>query len=52
MQAAGVPVIAGSDGPIASDMEGLEIASEIGYPIIVKASAGVDGKGCGGSQLR
>lgn len=45
MQAAGVPVIAGSDGPIASDMEGLEIASEIGYPIIVKASAGGGGKG-------
>ena len=45
MQAAGVPVIAGSDGPVESDGEAIEIATEIGYPIIVKASAGGGGKG-------
>lgn len=45
MQAAGVPVIAGSDGPVGSDAEAMEIAKDIGYPIIVKASAGGGGKG-------
>ena len=45
MQAAGVPVIAGSDGPVESDGEAIRIATEIGYPIIVKASAGGGGKG-------
>lgn len=45
MQAAAVPVIAGSDGPVGSDAEAMEIAKEIGYPVIVKASAGGGGKG-------
>ncbi|NMB44980.1 MAG: acetyl-CoA carboxylase biotin carboxylase subunit [Firmicutes bacterium] len=45
MQAAGVPVIDGSDGPVESDAEAVRIAQEIGYPIIVKASAGGGGKG-------
>lgn len=45
MQAAGVPVIPGSDGPVESDKDALEIAREIGYPVIVKASAGGGGKG-------
>lgn len=45
MQEAGVPVIPGSDGPVGSDIEALKIAAEIGYPVIVKASAGGGGKG-------
>ncbi len=42
---AGVPVIPGSDGLVESVEQGLEIAKEIGYPIILKATAGGGGKG-------
>ncbi|MBU0518602.1 acetyl-CoA carboxylase biotin carboxylase subunit [bacterium] len=45
MKAAGVPVIPGSDGLIETVEEALKIADEIGYPIIIKASAGGGGKG-------
>ena len=41
----GLPVIPGSDGPIKSVTEGLKIANEIGYPIVVKAVSGGGGKG-------
>jgi len=41
----GVPVIPGSDGIIEDSVEGKKVAAEIGYPIIVKASAGGGGKG-------
>lgn len=41
----GVPVIPGSDGVVQNIKEGKRIASEIGYPIIIKASAGGGGKG-------
>jgi acetyl-CoA carboxylase biotin carboxylase subunit len=43
--AAGVPVLPGSKGPVAVDEEALRIAGRIGYPVIVKASAGGGGRG-------
>ena len=45
MRSAGVPVVAGTTEPAASVAEVLEAATEIGYPIAVKASAGGGGKG-------
>ncbi len=45
MAKAGVPVVPGSDGPITDDLEALKLAKEIGYPVIVKASAGGGGRG-------
>ena len=41
----GIPVVPGSDGGIATDEEALKVASEIGYPLIVKAAAGGGGRG-------
>lgn len=45
MIAANVPVIPGSGGLLTSVEEGLQIAEEIGYPVILKATAGGGGKG-------
>ncbi len=45
MKAAGVPVIPGSDGILTSMDQAKKIASEIGYPVMVKASAGGGGRG-------
>ena len=45
MKKAGVPVIPGSDGEIKSMDEAHAIAAEIGYPVMVKASAGGGGRG-------
>lgn len=45
MIAAGVPVIPGSDGEVHTAQEALEIAERIGYPVMLKASAGGGGKG-------
>lgn len=45
MQKAGVPTVPGSDGVIADVKEGKRIAAEIGYPVMIKASAGGGGKG-------
>ncbi|HFU3704752.1 TPA: acetyl-CoA carboxylase biotin carboxylase subunit [Streptococcus suis] len=40
-----VPVIPGSDGEVLTSQEALEIAEKIGYPVMLKASAGGGGKG-------
>lgn len=45
MKAAGVPVIPGSEGIIRSLDDAKKIAAEIGYPVLVKASAGGGGRG-------
>lgn len=45
MIAAGVPVVPGSDGIITSIEDGKRVADEIGYPVMVKASAGGGGRG-------
>ncbi len=45
MKKNGVPVIPGSDGVVTEPEEGKKIAAEIGYPVIIKASAGGGGKG-------
>ena len=42
---AGVPVVTGSDGIVGSIDEAKKIAAEIGYPVLVKASAGGGGRG-------
>ncbi len=45
MRAAGVPVVPGSEGVVNSIEEARAIAEEIGYPVIIKASAGGGGRG-------
>ncbi len=45
MKKAGVPVLPGSDGPIDSEDKALKLAKDIGYPVIVKATAGGGGRG-------
>jgi acetyl-CoA carboxylase biotin carboxylase subunit len=45
MKRAKVPILPGSDGVIQSEGEGLEWAKTVGYPVILKASAGGGGRG-------
>jgi len=45
MKEAGVPTVPGSEGLLASEEEGLKIANEIGYPVMLKATAGGGGRG-------
>jgi len=42
---AGVPLVPGSDGPVRNEQEALEAARKVGYPVIIKASAGGGGRG-------
>lgn len=45
MKEAGVPVVQGSDGLVEKTAKAVEIANKIGYPVMLKASAGGGGKG-------
>ena len=40
-----VPLVPGSDGLITSESEALRVAEQIGYPVLIKATAGGGGKG-------
>ena len=42
---AGVPTVPGSDGIIANEQEAVKVAREIGFPVLLKATAGGGGKG-------
>jgi acetyl-CoA carboxylase, biotin carboxylase subunit len=44
-QAAKVPCVPGSDGPVGDDAEALRMARTIGFPVLIKAAAGGGGKG-------
>ena len=41
----GIPVVPGSDGAIANEAQGLRVAKEMGFPVLVKAAAGGGGRG-------
>ena len=45
MKKAGVPILPGSEGVLGSDGEALEWARQVGFPVIIKASAGGGGRG-------
>ncbi len=45
MKAAGIPILPGSEGLLASEGAALEWAQQVGFPVIVKASAGGGGRG-------
>jgi acetyl-CoA carboxylase biotin carboxylase subunit len=45
MKKAGVPVLPGSEGTLESEEQALRIAEEIGYPVLIKATAGGGGRG-------
>ncbi len=45
MKRLGVPVVPGSEGEVTTDEEALKIANEIGFPVLVKATAGGGGRG-------
>ncbi|MGI5962546.1 MAG: acetyl-CoA carboxylase biotin carboxylase subunit [Lawsonibacter sp.] len=44
-QAAGVPVVPGSDGPLSGVEQARQLAQQVGYPVLLKASAGGGGRG-------
>lgn len=50
MIAAGVPVLPGSEGVVEKTEDAIEIAKKIGYPVMIKASAGGGGKGMRNAQ--
>ncbi len=45
MQAAGVPVIPGTKGILQGEQDAIRTAAKMGYPVLIKASAGGGGKG-------
>ena len=44
-QQAGVPVVPGSDGPLKGVKQAKQLAEQVGYPVLLKASAGGGGRG-------
>jgi acetyl-CoA carboxylase biotin carboxylase subunit len=42
---AGIPVVPGSDGPVANEDEARAVAETVGFPVMVKAAAGGGGRG-------
>jgi acetyl-CoA carboxylase biotin carboxylase subunit len=45
VKALGIPTVPGSDGAVGSDEEATRIAADIGYPVLIKATAGGGGRG-------
>lgn len=45
MKRRGIPVVPGSDGPVISEELAMKVAKKIGFPVIIKASAGGGGRG-------
>jgi len=45
MKKAGVPVLPGSEGPVDTEEKAQRVAKDIGYPVLIKASAGGGGRG-------
>lgn len=45
MKEAGVPIVPGSDGILDNEEKAIQVAEKIGYPVIIKATAGGGGKG-------
>ncbi|HYG57910.1 MAG TPA: acetyl-CoA carboxylase biotin carboxylase subunit [Symbiobacteriaceae bacterium] len=45
MKKAGVPTVPGSDGLVSTEAEALDVAERIGYPVLIKATAGGGGRG-------
>src|SRR5690625_2451305 len=45
MKQANVPIVPGSEGIIEGEADAIEIANDIGYPVIIKATAGGGGRG-------
>ncbi len=41
----GIPVVPGSEGGVTTDKQAMRVAKQIGYPVIIKASAGGGGRG-------
>src|SRR5699024_11377658 len=45
MDESGVHIVPGSDGIVEDEAEAIKVAEEIGYPVIIKATAGGGGRG-------
>jgi len=45
VKAAGIPVVPGSDGGVSTEEEAMAAARQIGFPVLIKASAGGGGRG-------
>jgi len=52
VKAAGIPVVPGSDGALDSEADAIAAADAIGYPVLIKASAGGGGRGMKVAQTR